>query len=216
MFTDPASALPSRLRSLGGYVALLAVGVVGFLLVRAFGETLTAPVAAAESPAAAPAAAPPDFFHILLAMAAVIAAGQALGRLFQHLRQPPVIGEVVAGILLGPTLLGRLSPAAYHFLLPESVAPYLEAIAQIGVLLYMFLVGLDLNASLLRKRAHATVAISHASIVCPFSSARCWPCGFTRACPVMTCRSPLSPCSWAWPCRSRPSPCWPASSPTAS
>ena len=168
MSTKSAAAPPSRLRPLVGYVLLLAVGVGGFLLVRAHGETLTAPTAAGPAGAEAPAAAPMDLFHVLLAMAAVIAAGQALGRLFRCLGQPPVIGEVVAGILLGPTLLGRLSPDAYHFLLPPSVVPALETVAQLGVLLYLFLVGLELNASLLRRRAHVTVAISHASIVCPF------------------------------------------------
>jgi Kef-type K+ transport system membrane component KefB len=109
-----------------------------------------------------------DLFHILLALAAVIAAGQGLGRLFRYVGQPPVIGEVVAGILLGPTLLGRVSPDAYHFLLPDSVAPYLEAISQLGVILYMFLVGLELNASLLRERGRSALVITGASMVCPF------------------------------------------------
>ena len=167
MPTSTADAAPSRLRTLAGYVLLLAAGVGAFLLIRAWGETLTAPAPAAAA-VEAPASAGVDLFHILLALAAVVAAGQGLGRLCRCAGQPPVVGEVVAGILLGPTLLGRLWPDAYHFLLPESVAPLLDAISQIGVILYMFLVGLELNASLLRRRAHATVVISHASIVCPF------------------------------------------------
>jgi Kef-type K+ transport system membrane component KefB len=91
-----------------------------------------------------------------------------MGKLFVHFEQPRVIGEMVAGIMLGPSLLGRIWPDAMHFILPTDVRPYLGIIAQIGVILYMFLVGLELNAGLLRARAHATVAISHASIVTPF------------------------------------------------
>ena len=79
-----------------------------------------------------------------------------------------MIGEVIAGILLGPSLLGRVAPGVAAYVLPPSVAPFLGVIAQLGVILYMFLVGLELNAGLLRERAHATVAISHASIVVPF------------------------------------------------
>ena len=158
--------MSTRLWTLLGYFLLLAVGVAAFLLVHAYGEILKAPVStvAAETHFTVK----PDLFHILLALAAVIAGGQGLGRLFQTIRQPPVIGEVVAGILLGPTLLGRLSPEVYHYLLPESVAPYLEAIAQLGVVLYMFLVGLELKAGLLRRRFQAALVISHAGIVCPF------------------------------------------------
>ncbi|HVS35015.1 MAG TPA: cation:proton antiporter [Gemmataceae bacterium] len=165
-----AAAVPSRLRTAIGYAVLLGVGVGAFLLIRAFGETLAAPPSGRPPTAGGEqgGASHADLFHILLALAAVIAAGQGLGRLFRWFSQPPVVGEVIAGILLGPTLLGRISPDAYHYLLPESVTPQLEAISQLGLVLYMFLVGLDLNASLLRRRAHATVAISHASIVCPF------------------------------------------------
>jgi Kef-type K+ transport system membrane component KefB len=70
--------------------------------------------------------------------------------------------------VLGPSLLGQLWPQAADFVLPATVAPYLGVIAQLGVILYMFLVGLELNHEMLRGRAHATVAISHASIVVPF------------------------------------------------
>jgi Kef-type K+ transport system membrane component KefB len=80
---------------------------------------------------------------------------------------------VVAGILLGPSFLGRLSPETATFLLPPAAAPFLSVIAQLGVILYMFLVGLELNTELLRTRARSTVAISHASIVVPFLSGAC-------------------------------------------
>ena len=76
-----------------------------------------------------------------------------------------MIGEVVAGIVLGPSLLG---PETSAWILPPAVAPFLGLIAQLGVILYMFLVGLELNARLLTHRVHATVATSHASILVPF------------------------------------------------
>jgi len=79
-----------------------------------------------------------------------------------------VIGEVIAGILIGPSLLGRVWPEASAFLLPAEVGPSIGVIAQLGVILYMFLVGLELNSAVLRERAGTTVAISHASIAVPF------------------------------------------------
>jgi Kef-type K+ transport system membrane component KefB len=166
MSSNSVNGRPFRLRPYVGYAALLVVGIGAFLLIRAYGETLPAPAPAVVAEAESNAKV--DVFHMLLALAAVIAAGQGLARIFKYVGQPPVIGEVAAGILLGPTLLGRLSPEVYHFLLPQSVAPFLEAIAQLGVILYMFLVGLELNAGLSGERARATVVISHASILCPF------------------------------------------------
>jgi Kef-type K+ transport system membrane component KefB len=149
----------------------MVAGAVGaFLLIRAHGETLAAP-----APPARPTSGPQPadsagdvLFHVLLALAAVVGAGLALGRLFALLGQPPVLGEVVAGILLGPSLLGRLAPETAAFLLPPAVTPFLQVIAQLGVILYMFLVGLELNAGMLRGRARATVLTSHASIIVPF------------------------------------------------
>ena len=150
-----------------GY-ALMIGGTVGlFLVVRHFGEALAPPVAAAPTVKAA-VAKPHAIMHVLIALTAIIIAGNLLGRLFRYFGQPRVIGEMVAGIMLGPSLLGRISPEAMHFVLPPEVGPYLGVIAQLGVILYMFLVGLELNSGLLRSHAHSTVAISHASIVAPF------------------------------------------------
>jgi Kef-type K+ transport system membrane component KefB len=106
--------------------------------------------------------------HVLLALVVVIVTARAIGTLFKQFAQPPVVGEILAGILLGPSLLGRVAPSVSQYLLPPTVAPFLNVLAQVGVILYMFLVGLELDPGLLRKRGHATVAISHASIIAPF------------------------------------------------
>jgi Kef-type K+ transport system membrane component KefB len=145
-------------------------GVALFLLVRRYGETLSAPAPAAVASAApSPTSAAPDtVLHLLLALAAVVVIGRLLGFALRSVGQPPVIGEVVAGILLGPSLLGRLAPELASYILPASVAPFLNIVAQLGVVAYMFLVGLELNVDVVRERAHATVATSHASIVLPF------------------------------------------------
>lgn len=156
----------TRAWTMVGYGVMVLSTVAAFLLIRRYGETLVAP--AAPPPASfvhATVQHPDALVHVLVALAAVIVTGQILAYLFAYVGQPPVIGEVVAGILLGPTLLG---PEVSARILPPSVAPFLGVIAHLGVILYMFLVGLDLNVGFLKHRAHATVAMSHASIVTPF------------------------------------------------
>ena len=73
--------------------------------------------------------------HLLLTLAAVIVLGRCVGWLFAFIRQPPVIGEVIAGIMLGPSLLGQVIPGGPAWLLPPTVAPLLREIAQLGVIL---------------------------------------------------------------------------------
>jgi Kef-type K+ transport system membrane component KefB len=163
MTTEPPPTSPPILRAAAGYLLLLLVGVAAFWLIRGVGETLEAPPA--EAVVAHVAGESNTLLRVLIALVAVIITGQVLSRVFAYLSQPPVIGEVVAGILLGPSLLG---PELSTAVLPGSVAPFLGVIAQLGVVLYMFLVGLELNAGLLRQRVHATVVISHTSIVVPF------------------------------------------------
>jgi Kef-type K+ transport system membrane component KefB len=158
----------SPTRTLIVYGATLAVAIALFFLVRAQGEVLVAPPAATEAAIAA-AAHPTTLWHVLLAIATIVLAARAGGYAFERwLGQPPVMGEIVSGLVLGPSVLGAISDGAYHFLLPTEVAPHLGIIAKIGVVLFMFLVGLELDTRLLKGSSHATLAISHASIIAPF------------------------------------------------
>jgi Kef-type K+ transport system membrane component KefB len=167
------------------YLLMLAGAVVTFLWIRQQGAALVAPPpsgpafgsAAAASPvvaaappgaAGAPRGAAEVLPHLLLALATILLAARAVGAVFRRLGQPPVVGEVLAGILLGPSLLGRISPASMAFLLPPSVAPALGILAQVGVILFMFLVGLELDPDAMGHRTRATIAIAHSSIIVPF------------------------------------------------
>jgi Kef-type K+ transport system membrane component KefB len=149
------------------YLLILAVCVGAFFVIRAFGERLS--IQASASSTSSPANDTPKqtdaLLHVLIALAAVILVGRILAKLFTYIGQPPVIGEVVAGILLGPSFIGKDASA---WILPPSVAPNLSLIAQIGVILYMFLVGLELNLGRLRANAHVTLTVSHASMAVPF------------------------------------------------
>lgn len=105
---------------------------------------------------------------LLLQVIVIIVAARLIGLLFRKLGQPAVIGEMVAGIILGPSLLGTLFPAVQSFLFPASSMGLLKALSQLGVILFMFVVGLDVNLQHLRVKAHTAVLISHASIMVPF------------------------------------------------
>jgi len=161
---------PAVATTVAGYTTLLLVAVLLFLWVREQGLQLVAPTGhGLKLPGVARTSQSIDvLLHVLLALLVIIVVARILGLAFRRLRQPPVIGEVVAGILLGPSLLGSVAPAAYEFLLPSSIAPILQIIAQVGVILYMFLVGLEMNPAHLRSSPHTVLAISHASIVVPF------------------------------------------------
>src|SRR5687768_16169351 len=112
---------------------------------------------------------PELLFHVLLALAVVVVAGRVLGVFVARIGQPPVIGEVLAGILLGPSLLGLIWPGAGAWLFPETVKPALGAIAHVGVVVYMFLVGLEFDTGLLQGRAASLFVTSQASIAAPFA-----------------------------------------------
>ena len=109
-----------------------------------------------------------DLIILVAQIAVIILASRAVGYLFGKLSQPQVIGEMLAGIMLGPSLLGWLAPGVSAALFPASSLSLLSSISQLGLVIYMFLVGLELNAAELRRYGKAAMLISHVSIVVPF------------------------------------------------
>jgi Kef-type K+ transport system membrane component KefB len=169
MTDEEHKSSPWRMTVIYGVIAIGFTAAI--LAVLKYGQTLS-PAVAANSEATAKLGSTSHslspLYHVLLALVSILLLGRWMGKLFVYFKQPRVIGEMVAGIMLGPSLLGQIWPAAQQFVLPADVAPYLQIIAQIGVILYMFLVGLELNAGLIRSKAHATIVISHTSILVPF------------------------------------------------
>ena len=107
--------------------------------------------------------------HLLLALAVVIITARCAGFVFQRLGQPPVVGEMLAGILLGPSLLSHYFPGILTFVLPASTTPSLNLIGQLGVIFYMFLIGLHLDPANFRARARLAMVTSQLSIAAPFA-----------------------------------------------
>lgn len=107
--------------------------------------------------------------QLLAQIGAILLLGRLLGRLLRRLRQPAVIAEILAGIVLGPSLLGLIWPAGLDALFPASSFPVLGMASQLGLVFFMFLVGLEFDSGLLRGQGKASVAISNAGILVPFA-----------------------------------------------
>ncbi|MDR0873932.1 MAG: cation:proton antiporter [Prevotellaceae bacterium] len=106
---------------------------------------------------------------LLLQMLVIIVAARLFGWLFKKIGQPSVIGEIFAGILLGPSLLGTCAPDVSQFVFPAISLTNLNILSQIGLILFMFVVGMELNLKALRNNVHEAVVVSHASIIIPFT-----------------------------------------------
>ncbi|MBW6490404.1 MAG: cation:proton antiporter [Lentimicrobium sp.] len=113
-----------------------------------------------------------NFHHplslLILQILVIIAASRMLGWLISLINQPSVIGEILAGIALGPSLLGLYFPGATAFLFPAISLDHLELLSQVGLILFMFIIGMELDINILKKRAGSSMFISNVSIVVPF------------------------------------------------
>lgn len=105
---------------------------------------------------------------LLFQIIAVLLMVRLFGFLFSYIGQPGVIGEIVAGIVLGPSVLGFFFPDAFHFLFPASSLTNLELLSQVGLILFMFVIGMELDFSVLKNKINETLVISHAGILVPF------------------------------------------------
>ncbi len=149
------------------YAGLLAFGVGAYWIIMENGKRLF-PQTSLENTFESSAHPFNLILHVLLALSVVMAVARICGMILSVIHQPAVIGEVIGGILLGPSLLGLYAPELAKYLIPANVVPFLGVIAQLGVILYMFLVGLELDLKVIKKSGHTTLAISHASIIVPF------------------------------------------------
>src|SRR5947207_13431528 len=124
------------------------------------------------------------FGRLMLAIAAVLLAARLVGAATNRLSQPRVMGEVLAGILLGPTLLGAIWPEAQAYLFPADIVPLLSGAAQIGLAFYLFLVGMEIDPQVVRQRIGQAAFLSNTSVAFPLAL------GFLVALPVYRLLAP--------------------------
>lgn len=154
-------------------IALIATVLEGGPIPSSTGASAAPPAVLAPISVAAPldalqANVASPLSHLFVQLLVIIAAARLLGHAFTRIGLPAVVGEMAAGILLGPSLLGHLAPAVFAFVFPPDSLGALKLFSQIGICLFMFAVGMELKAEHLRHKVHAAVAVSHASILVPF------------------------------------------------
>jgi Kef-type K+ transport system membrane component KefB len=107
--------------------------------------------------------------YLFLQFAVILAACRVVGWLVRPFGQPQVVAEMITGVLLGPSLFGLLAPDLHAKLFPRESLAVIYCLAQIGLVLYMFLVGLEFDLDLIRKRLRSAIAVSWAGILTPFA-----------------------------------------------
>jgi Kef-type K+ transport system membrane component KefB len=110
----------------------------------------------------------PNLFTLVLQIAVVLTACRLTGALFRKIQQPRVVGEMFAGIMLGPSLLGWIAPHWSAYLFPPSSLGFLNALSQLGVIIFMFLVGLGTDPKELKGNGQSAILTSHVGITAPF------------------------------------------------
>jgi Kef-type K+ transport system membrane component KefB len=106
--------------------------------------------------------------RLFIQMILIVLVARICGTLVKHVGQPAVIGEMIAGILLGPSLLGWLWPGLFQFIFPPASLGTLRMLSQIGVCLFMFVVGMELEVNQLKHQARTAVLVSQVSILFPY------------------------------------------------
>jgi Kef-type K+ transport system membrane component KefB len=182
---------PANTRTYVYYVILLIMFAAGIWLILIKGSTLMAHRPPAGALAAIAPTASPEVTEVsptpstslakslrenlrsplsilLLQIIVILIAARIFAALFRKVGQPPVMGEMVAGLMLGPSVLGLLSPPTMALLFPPASLATLGLLSQIGVVLFMFVVGMELDLQHLKEKASAAILISHASIIFPF------------------------------------------------
>lgn len=106
---------------------------------------------------------------LVLQIITIILAARVFGFICKKIGQPSVVGEIAAGIFLGPSFIGMYLPEFSQFLFPAKSLGNLQFLSQIGLILFMFVVGMELDLKVLKNKAHEAVVVSHASIIIPFT-----------------------------------------------
>lgn len=106
---------------------------------------------------------------LLMQVIIIIVFVRLFGFIFKRTGQPAVIGEIIAGIVLGPSVLGLIAPDISAFIFPANSLNNLQFLSQVGLILFMFIIGLELDVSVIRKQATEAIIISHASIIIPYA-----------------------------------------------
>ncbi|PWU02274.1 MAG: cation/H(+) antiporter [Terriglobia bacterium] len=154
------------------YILLVGLPILCLVAVLDAGKGLVAPpvppVADKMGSTLGHSVTPLELSKLVLQIGVILILARVAGSLFRKINQPQVVGEMAAGILLGPSLLGWVAPGVSATLFPPASLDYLNAFSQIGLVLFMFLVGLSLNTKDLHEYGHAAVLTSHVSIAAPF------------------------------------------------
>jgi K+:H+ antiporter len=106
---------------------------------------------------------------LLIQIVIIVLVSKLLASLMSKIGQPMVIGEIIAGILLGASVLGHFWPQVSNFIFPPDSLSNLNFLSQLGLVLFMFIIGLELDIHLLKHKAHTAIVVSHASIIIPFT-----------------------------------------------